>query len=209
MKKVILVVALILVFGITANSTAVAKGPYVSGSLGLAITSDSDAIGRVSGITETYEFDNGMVFGFAVGYDLGNTRIEGEITYQENDMDRVSISGVGSVTIDGDASSTAFLLNGYYDFKNETAFITFVSAGFGFAEVEVSDIIVPGLGRIRLSDDDKVFAYQIGAGIGYAMSEKVFFDVKYRYFATSDPDFEAVEAEFSSHNIYAGIRVSF
>ncbi len=70
---------------------------------------------------------------------------------------------------------------------------------------EVSDMNLPGFEN----DDDTVFAYQVGAGVGYAVTEKVSFDVKYRYFATSDPEFDTTKAEYSSHNVYAGIRVTF
>ena len=33
--------------------------------------------------------------------------------------------------------------------------------------------------------------------------------IKYRYFATSDPEFDGTEVEYASHNIYAGIRLNF
>ncbi len=100
-------------------------------------------------------------------------------------------------------------LNGYYDFVNESAFTRFISAGLGCAKVEVNDFNIPGSGLPSENDDDTVFAYQIGADVAYAVSEKVSLDVKYRYFATSDPDFDGTEVEYSSHNIYAGIRVNF
>ncbi len=51
--------------------------------------------------------------------------------------------------------------------------------------------------------------HPFGFGAGYAINEKVTLDMKYRYFGTSDPDFDGVKAEFSSSNIYAGIRVGF
>lgn len=189
-----------------------AEGPYVSGNLGLALANDSDLSDPTG--TGTIEFDKGMAFGVAAGYNFGNTRMEGEISYQKNDYDKLSLSapGVGSfsgLNIDGDATSTAFLVNGYYDFKNQSSVTSFISAGVGIAKIDVSAISVPGIGTITSSADDTVFAYQIGAGVGFAVNEKVSIDLKYRYFATSDPDFEGTEAEYSSHNIYAGIRIGF
>jgi len=189
-----------------------AEGPYVSGNLGIAMASDSDL--SETGATGTMEFDKGFAFGVAAGYGFGNTRVEGEIAYQKNDYDKLSLSvpGVGSfsgLNVDGDATSTAFLLNGYYDFKNNSSITPFIGAGLGFAKVDVGAISVPGVGTLTSSSDDTVFAYQIGAGVGFAVNEKVSLDLKYRYFATSDPDFEGTEAEYSSHNLYAGVRVSF
>jgi opacity protein-like surface antigen len=188
-----------------------AEGPYVSGNLGIAMASDSDL--SETGATGTMEFDQGFAFGVAAGYGFGSTRVEGEIAYQKNDYDKLSINvpGVGSwsTDVDGDATSTAFLVNGYYDFKNNSSITPFIGAGLGFAKVDVGAISVPGFGTVTTSADDTVFAYQIGAGVGFAVNEKVSLDLKYRYFATSDPDFEGTEAEYSSHNLYAGVRVSF
>ena len=198
MKKTISVVAMAVMLGVTTGNSMAAEGAYVSGNLGLAIATDSDATD--SSGTGTFESDKGLAFGVAVGYDLGNTRIEGEIAYQKNDLDKISIPGFGSAAIEGDTSSTALLLNGYYDFKNESALTPFISAGLGFAKVEVSAITVPGVGPITTSSDDTVFAYQIGAGVGYAVSEKISLDVKYRYFATSDPDFDGTEVEICRYS---------
>lgn len=184
-----------------------AQGPYVSGSVGVAVPVDADVIFTATPtIPVTFESDNGLALGVAAGYGFANnTRVEGEIAYQKNDLAKASASGA-SAAITGDTSSLAFLFNGYYDFKNNSPFTTFITAGIGVAKVSVSDI--SGGLTIR-GDDDTVFAYQVGAGVGYAVTDKVTVDVKYRYFATSDPHFEISTAEYSSHNIYAGIRVGF
>ncbi len=172
--------------------------------------SDSDITdSTVPGITLDIESDTGLALGVAAGYDFGNNiRIEGEIAYQKNDLDKASLLGV-DVDLTGDTSSLALLFNGYYDFANESAFTPFISAGLGIAKVEVNDFNVPGSGLPDSNDDDTVFAYQVGAGVGYAVNKKVTLDVKYRYFRTSDPDFDTATAEYSSHNLYAGIRVAF
>ena len=210
MKKTFLITAVCAMILSISSIASSAEGPYVSGNLGLAILSDSDVTdSTVPGITLDIESDSGLALGVAVGYAFGNnTRIEGEIAYQKNDVDKASLLGV-DVDLTGDTSSLALLLNGYYDFANESAFTPFISAGLGVAEVEINDFNVPGSGLPSSNDDDTVFAYQVGAGVGYAVNEKVTIDVKYRYFGTSDPDFETTTAEYSSHNFYAGIRVAF
>jgi len=186
-----------------------AQGPYVSGSVGVAVPVDQDVVFSAAPTTPvTFESDNGLALGVAVGYGFANnTRVEGEIAYQKNDLARYIEPGAAAVAVTGDTSSLALLVNGYYDFKNNSPFTTFITAGIGMAKVSVSDISGGGL-TIR-GDDDTVFAYQVGAGVGYAVTDKVTVDVKYRYFATSDPHFEISTAEYSSHNIYAGIRVGF
>lgn len=184
-----------------------AEGSYVSGNLGLAMASDSDL--SAPGVSGTMEFDQGFASGIAVGYASGNTRIEGEFAYQKNDYDKLSIDGLGSFDVDGDATSTAFLVNGYYDYKNDSSITPFIGAGLGVATIDVDGISVPGYGAVTTSSDDTVFAYQIGAGLNFAVNEKVSIDLNYRYFATSDPDFGEIDAEYSSHNLYTGVRVSF
>lgn len=59
------------------------------------------------------------------------------------------------------------------------------------------------------SANDTVLAYQIGAGVGIEMHKDLFFDITYRYFATTDPEFGVTKAENSSSNTYAGIRFNF
>ncbi|MEN8123433.1 MAG: OmpW family outer membrane protein [Bacteroidota bacterium] len=184
-----------------------AEGTYFSGNIGAAVATDSDVTDQ--GGNFEIESDTGIAFGAAVGYAYGNNiRMEAELAYQKNDIDQVNVPGVGSsVTAGGDTSSYALLLNGYYDFTNNSAFTPFISAGIGYAKVEVNDFIVNGI-PIG-SEEDKVFAYQVGAGVGYAISETLILDLKYRYFATADPKFDTAEAEYASHNFYVGIRAFF
>ena len=197
-----------------------ATGPYVSGNLGIAMASDSDwsnpALDSIlPGTRMTLKSDSGLAFSGAIGGGLSNNvRLEAEVAYQKNDLDRanVSIPRVGSATVGmgGDTSSTALLVNGYFDFVNSSAFTPFIGAGLGFANVGVSpSFTYSGYGTTSGSADETVFAYQLGAGVNYAINEKISFDVKYRYFRTSDPEFNTTTIEYSSHNIYAGIRVGF
>ncbi len=113
-------------------------------------------------------------------------------------MNRGSLFGV-DFPVAGDTSSFALLLNGYYDIVNESKFTPFIGVGVGVAKVEVS----------FATDDDTVVAYQVGAGVGYAVNEKITLDVKYRYMGTADPEFDTTTIEYSSHNVYAGIRIAF
>ena len=185
-------------------------GPYLSVNVGVAIPDDSDITDSTApGMTMDLESDEGLALGVAVGYSFPcNMRIEGEFAYQENDLDKVSLYGIDA-DLTGDTASYAFLVNGYYDFKNTSAFTPFIGGGIGMAKVEINDLNSPGSGDPDVSDDDTVFAYQFGAGVAYTINEQVSLDVKYRYFGTSDPEFDTTELEYSSHNLYAGIRISF
>jgi opacity protein-like surface antigen len=210
MKKTIFVIAGCTMLLSISSLAYSAEGPYVSGNLGVAMLNDSDVTDSTEpGMTVDIESDAGLALGVAVGYGFANnTRIEGEISYQKNDLDKGSVWGFDTA-LTGDTSSLALLLNGYYDFKNTSPFTPFITGGIGMAKVEVNDMNVSGYDSYGENDDDTVFAYQFGAGVSYAVNEKVNIDVKYRYFGTSDPEFDSVDAEYSSHNLYAGVRVAF
>jgi opacity protein-like surface antigen len=186
-----------------------ANGPYVSGNIGLSMPRDADVKDSTMPASVTFEDDEGIALGAAVGYVLSNTRIEGEFAYQKNDLDKAKIPGGISTDVEGDISSTSFLLNGYYDFKNASNFTPFLGGGIGVSKVELSAVTVPGFGLVTSSIDDTVFAYQLSAGVAYAVNETVAVEIKYRYFVNTDLESDTREFTSRSHNIYAGIRVFF
>ncbi len=181
-----------------------AQGPYVSGNLGFGFLQDSGI--SEPGFSGEAEFDPGVALGFALGNAFGSYRLEGEFAFQQNDFDRISAFG-GSVNANGDMSSTALLVNGYYDFRNGGAVTPYISAGLGLATVEVNDLTIGG--AVVGSEDDTVVAYHLGAGLGFAINPRTTIDLKYRYFATEDPDIGGTKFEYSTHNFLFGFRYSF
>lgn len=218
MKKHLVLLVALITFLPLSSFAAGAEGLYVGGNLGMAIPSDADVTESEPGdadFTYNLESDPGLALGAAVGYAFENIRIEGEIAWQKNDFDKANPWG-RELELDGDISSLAFLLNAYYDFRNSSAFTPFVTAGIGMARIDVDDMAAPGFPMPAQSGHDTVFAFQLGFGVSYAVSDRISLDVKYRYFKTQDPEFDGdasdpgtTEAEYSSHNIYAGIRVFF
>ena len=198
MKRITVVLVCLLLF-LSSSYAFAADGPYFSVNIGAAFLTDSDISG--DGLDGEIKFDTGLAASAAIGTSIDSFRVEGEISYQKNDIDEVSIDGFGSASLDGDSTAFTLLLNGYYDFSNDSAFTPYLTAGIGYSNVEVD---VEGS-----SDDDNVFAYQLGAGVGYAVSEQATIDLKYRYFATEDLDIDGADVEVASHNIYLGIRVNF
>ncbi len=182
------------------------KGMYGSVGVGFSVPDDSDVEDSGGG---SYTFDTGFALGGAVGYKFNNVmRLEGEVTYQKSDLDNIKHPLIGSVSIDGDVESTALLFNVYTDFMDDGPVFTFLSVGAGMAKVEADFDSVLGV-DLDLSDDDTVFAYQFGAGIGYVMAENVVLELKYRYFATEDLDIDGDETEYSTHNVYLATRIHF
>lgn len=188
----------------TVPALAAEGRPYASVTAGVTALSESDF--REEGETITAEFDAGYNVGVALGYDFGPGRVETEIAYRSNEFDDVSYLGM-DFSADGTFSALSFMVNGYLDYKNESAVTPFVTAGLGVARVDVEDVSVEGISVG--SADDTVFAYQLGAGLGIALNKQLSLDLSYKYLATSDPEFEGSEAEYDSHNINVGLRFSF
>lgn len=212
MKKAIYasICALSLVFTASAYS---AQGMYVSGGIGFSLVDDLDLTDRAFPSADVQmDFDSGVSYQGAFGYRMDSLRFEGELSYQTNDMDKIESYGRDYDTT-GDVTVLAGLANAYYDFATSTAFTPFVTAGLGMAKVEVNDFRIPGTTMPFRSEDDTVFAWQVGAGVSYAVNDMFDIELKYRYFMTDDLEFSDVyDTEVdgpNSHNITLGMRYYF
>jgi opacity protein-like surface antigen len=182
-----------------------ATGWYGGVKAGVAMASDSDL--KITGLpTVQIKYDTGYTVGGAIGYIMEKFRLEGELSYQANDVD--SIAGVSLDLLGESAEVTAltFLANGYWDFDAGGGFTPYLTAGIGATKVELE---VTGGG----SEDDTVFAYQLGVGVGFALSETVLLDLGYRYLGAADAEFtdgsDKAEVEIGSHNFLFGLRFVF
>jgi opacity protein-like surface antigen len=188
---------------------ALAAGPYVSLTGGAVFLEDSDLDLNISGLPNVKaEFDTGFAVLGAAGYafdplTFGTLRAEAEIAYRENDVDKLKVSGVGSISA-GDATVSALsgMVNAALDVATGTIVEPYVFVGIGGANVSLD-------GDDFDDEDDTVFAYQAGAGLGFAVTDAITLFAGYRFFGTTDPEFEGVDAEYHSHNIEGGIRFEF
>lgn len=195
-RRVLIAVCLAVLFALPA-----AAEPYVSVNFGLVNLQDSDFNDGFD--TGEFTFDTGFGFLGAIGGQFaGDFRGELELGYRTNDIDRIHVDGLGSAPINGDVTSVSLMVNLIKDIPLGAGFTPFFGGGVGMANVEAD---ISGLG----SEDDNVFAYQLFVGGGIGLAPNVLLDLQYRYFATSDPDFEGVEAEYMSHNFLVGLRFGF
>lgn len=205
-RNIFIISGCIMLLSLTTSGYGAEEKTYLSASFfGLGIFNDAEVSNsKVSTTDFEVEVDNGFAVGAAVGYDyFGFPRMEAEIAYQNNALGKVRTTS-GNIYLHDDVDSLAFLVNGYWDFTNKSLWTPYLSAGLGAALINVDDI-TPYLGN----DYTTVFAYQVGAGLGYAINEAITVDGKYRYFATSDAEFASGEMEYASHNVYVGMRYSF
>ena len=65
------------------------------------------------------------------------------------------------------------------------------------------------LGTVPNNDEDTIFAWQLGAGVAYPVTDSVAVTADYRWFNVEDPDLDFVEPEYGAHSGMIGLRYSF
>ncbi len=190
--RTVILSAVAAVVWLIAAGTASAQNFYAGLHGGLNFTHD----GEFAGISDlTYE--PGAAVGGVFGYRLNpNVRFDAELTYRVNDLDEF----VG-IPVVGEVRSLAFLVNGYYDIPVGSNMIPYIGGGLGVANVEFES---------AGEDDDTVFAFQIGAGLGYAVTPNVTLSLDYRFFGTENPDLGGgVDFEYLNSTLLLGLRYAF
>lgn len=163
------------------------------GALGLV------AYGRVRGLPTT-----------ALEHDYAALSAQQRGTYEE--------AATGTSRIKGDITMLAVWANAFYDFDLQSAWKPYVGGGLGFARVSI-DAKSEATGSSLADDDDTVFAYQIGAGLGYALSQSpertLTATLDWRYYGSDDPALKGdvtgakFHTEIDGHYAGAGIRYGF
>ncbi|MXW44147.1 MAG: outer membrane beta-barrel protein [Candidatus Dadabacteria bacterium] len=138
-------------------------------------------------------------------------------------QEAVKEAAKGEKNIDGGVSAFALMINAYYDLNPDGKLIPYVGAGLGVLNLSTDAESAEGAatGTVLIDDSDFVFAYQVGAGLGYKIDgpgngSDVTLSVDYRYLASfENPEFAGeitggtVETEFAGHYLGGGIRLAF
>ncbi|HBP9056128.1 TPA: porin family protein, partial [Escherichia coli] len=121
-----------------------------------------------------------------------------------------------------EVSVNTLMLNAYYDFRNDSAFTPWVSAGIGYARIHQKttgistwDYGYGYSGRESLSRSGSAdnFAWSLGAGIRYDVTPDIALDLSYRYLDAGDSsvsykdewgDKYKSEVDVKSHDIMLG-----
>ena len=140
----------------------------------------------------------------------------------------VSVEGIslplGGMFSNGDISALSFMVNLAYEFYTRSPWKPYIGGGIGVAVVSINDAVIgrtsiagihlPDLAGDFADDEDTVFVWQAGAGIGYEVNPQATISVDYRFFATEDPNFTDHEdvdfnSEYESHNVSLSLRYHF
>lgn len=120
-------------------------------------------------------------------------------------------------TVKGNFSMLAFMGNVDYDFDTGSRWVPYVGGGLGVAIISIDTENAQG--RSLSDDSDTVFAYQVGAGIGYEFpleeGRSVTVSLDWRFFGTQDPTFKGdvsggdIDVGINGHDIGIGVIYGF
>ena len=119
--------------------------------------------------------------------------------------------------VNGAFSMLAFMANVDYDFDTGSRWVPYVGGGLGLAIISLDAESAEG--ESFVDDRDTVFAYQVGAGIGYEFplpeGRSITVSLDWRYFGTQAPTFTGAvtgnefQTEISGHDIGIGLIYGF
>ena len=177
--------------------------------------------------TKKWSDKSGYTVGGAIGYNFAGMGlpIRAEAEYLYHDQFKYSAVNGTHGTSAGAFSSkidiqTVFA-NFYYDIKTGTAFTPYVGAGLGVAWInqKVSTTFRTGAAGTALAAsgdyDTTNFAWNLGAGVGYSLTDHIIVDLGYRYTSFGDAkkytsgtlNFQAKDLD--SHEALLGLRYQF
>ena len=227
-RRVITISTLICIAGIPAVCFAspATPGAYMSLFLGASVPQDTTAtISEFNPVTTKdarVQFDPGINVGTTGGYNFGFFRLEGEMSYKRGEISEVTERTYGAryANVDGHLGAFAMMVNGFFDLHNESPVTPYLGCGIGFASLNLNNTrgVDANSGALNdhifRSDDDFVFAYQAGAGLEFALNQRLSLDLGYRYFGTSRGSFRkdwpnSTDLKFESHNAAVGLRLKF
>jgi opacity protein-like surface antigen len=153
------------------------------------------------------------VFGWDLvpGHPLGEGRVELEYARRSNKITKAKFVE-GKVQANGTIIAETLLINCIGVFRDKSSMTPYAGAGVGAARIETNNLTISG--QPFSSGSDVVFAYQLLAGLDFALSEHVTLDLGYRFFGTVAPTFtetggQKYTMDYYSHNVVLGLRLGF
>lgn len=207
--------ALCLQFVFSGIAAAQHSGPYVGAYFGgsmLTTGKSTDAQGNFSFTFDPAPMGSGVVgWDLEPGHPLGEGRIELEYARRSNKLTKAKFVE-GSVQADGTVNADSLLMNFIGVFRDKSHMTPYAGAGLGAARIEADKLSITG--QPFSSGSEVVFAYQLLAGVDFALSEHVSIDVGYRFFGSVAPTFtetggQKFTMEYLSHNAVLGLKLGF
>ena len=235
MKKTLLCATTAIALAMVSGAANAEDGWYVRGDVGYNFDGklDYDANAHVPGTLGDYgDVEGDLTYGAGLGYGFDNGfRLEGAVTFRNSKLD-VSPTvngqafyeagfGPGQYSIvapSGKAYGWDAMLNLLYDFNRDGKFQPYLGAGIGVSEMSASvrnyyfldTASQSGFAINTINDSETALAYQALAGFGYELTERLTFDLGYRYFVVDDLDYAGnlvdYDSQYTDHMVTAGLR---
>jgi opacity protein-like surface antigen len=125
----------------------------------------------VSNKTTKFYSSVGPVYNVGVGYKF-NEDFRSDINFQYSSFSKSSGNGVTAKTA---------MLNGYYDFVNDTIFTPYVTVGLGFSKVNSEENFRNGSVQVNKKSSTNSFAWNTGIGSRVSISKDVDLDFAYKF----------------------------
>lgn len=171
-----------LVCGVGTAWAQTTDGPYVAGSVNLSYRQPAEDVAASN------TFDPGWKLNGAAGYRFSSLRIEGEYTRFQNNFKEITLFAGGTSLpaeeSEGKASGHSLFASVYYDFAPGSALRPYVGAGIGTYRVHIDRLTSPTLSSFGIVVDQTTGwtrAFQVRAGVAYAMSNATDLLVGYRW----------------------------
>lgn len=219
MKRLAMIIVGVFLLAMSSVTMAADGRAYVGGSAGVFIPQNS-TVTDIYGASADVSYDAGFLLTGFGGYEFGNgLRVEGELSYRSADVDNYSYWGrnaypgttywARNAYLDNYIGAFSMMGNVYYDIRNQSNVTPYLGGGIGFSVVNFESGVWDNNYSYSYSEDDTVFAYQLGAGVCIDLNKKVALDIGYRYFGTEDIQLPTTKVEFSSHNVIVGAKYRF
>lgn len=199
------------------GSLADGAGLYLSVAAGPAFLVGNDLDGAVN---FEPEYSIGYTAGGAIGYELPvlPVRVEAEVMYRRNDLDRISdrsgtiLPGTGEFSGSGSVNVLTAMANAYVFLPVPFGFEPYLGAGIGYGLLDLEGL--SGAGVALVDDTVDAYAYQAIAGMEFDfIPGPLDVGLEYRYFALSKERVSGAAGSFDfryqSHSILARLRYSF
>ena len=191
------------------------SGWYLKGAAGYGIGTDLDITG---GIVGDAEGEGNIAGNLGLGYDFGdNWRVELDGTTMWNDYGAIAQGAETAAKLRTDA----LMLNAIYDFADFGQFAPYVGAGVGVVRTDGSffahdfddgngfqatnPVCVGTRGNAPVDNyscdynsKDTGLGWQLLAGLGYDITDKLTWDTSYRYLSTTDMDYDGTFSNISA-----------
>ncbi|MEM6638299.1 MAG: outer membrane beta-barrel protein [Pseudomonadota bacterium] len=193
------------------------SGFYATATVGLGFLGEQRLDYRDAMTTSSADADFGASFtgGVAFGFRLNpRWRLESDVLYRRNDLDDVTLQGVGAST-GGDFASFSIGFNVLRDFGVASSDRLRWYAGVGLVFVQEVDIDFEVGGAETSFETDEV-GFQLQVGGRYSLSDQLYLDAGARYLSVSGAELEfpantsrVVTSDYTPLTITVGVGWQF